>query len=105
VLSRKSGTRLRRQLNSLGQEAVLRRHAVRKCGGERAIINLGAAFSSFFKKCVRYPWFKKKGGTGSFCAANQAGKPRMDGQRTALPIAGAFFLNAAGLTPGHGTFQ
>jgi putative transposase len=78
---------------------------VRKRGGEQAIINLGAAFRSFFKKRARYPWFKKKGGQGSFCAAIQPGKPRMDGQRIALPIAGTFFLNAAGLTPGHGTFH
>lgn len=43
---------------------------VTKCAPEQAISDLGAAFSSFFKKKSCYPRFKKKGFTASYYLAN-----------------------------------
>ena len=61
---------------------------VTKCAAQEAIIDLGAAFDSFFAKRGRYPRFKKKGGRESFCAANEAGTFRTDGRRLRLPVVG-----------------
>ena len=52
---------------------------VTKCAVQEAIIDLGVAFNSFFEKRGRYPRFKKKGVSDSFCAANEAGAFRADG--------------------------
>src|SRR5262249_41428524 len=53
-----------------------------------AIIHLGSAFRSFFEKCGLYPGFKSKSVRASFCAANEAGTFRADGNRIKLPVIG-----------------
>jgi len=88
VLPQPSDTRLRRQLNSLKREQFPWMFDVTKCAVQEAIIDLGAAFGSFFERRGRYPRFKKKGGRDSFCAANEAGTFRVDGQRIKLPVIG-----------------
>jgi putative transposase len=42
----------------------------------------------FFEKRGRYPRFKRKDGRASFCAANEAGTFRADGERIKLPVIG-----------------
>ncbi len=79
---------LRRQLNGLKREQFPWMFDVTKCAVQEAIIDLGAAFRSFFEKRGRYPRFKKKGVRDSFCAANEAGTFRVDGKRIKLPIVG-----------------
>jgi putative transposase len=88
VLPQPSDTSLRRQLNSLKREQFPWMFDVTKCAVQEAIIDLGAAFRSFFERRGRYPRFKKKGGRDSFCAANEAGTFRVDGQRIKLPVIG-----------------
>ncbi|MDL2410973.1 transposase, partial [Rhizobium calliandrae] len=88
VLPQPSDTRLRRQLNSLKREQFPWMFDVTKCAVQEAIIDLGAAFGSFFEGRGRYRRFKKKGGRDSFCAANEAGTFRVDGQRIKLPVIG-----------------
>jgi len=58
-----------------------------KCAVQEAIIGLGAAFRAFFEKRGRYPRFKRKNDQPSFCAANEVGTFRVDGQRI-LPVIG-----------------
>jgi len=79
---------LRRQLNSLKREQFPWMFDVTKCAAQEATIDLGAAFRSLFEKRWRYPRFKKKGVRDSFCAANEAGTLRTDGQRVKLPVVG-----------------
>ena len=55
---------------------------------QEAIIDLGGAFRAFFEKRGRYPRFKKKGVRDSFCAANEAGTFRTDGEKIKLPVVG-----------------
>ena len=83
-----SEARLRRQLNRIKREQFPWMYDVTKCAAQEAIIDLGAAFDSFFAKRGRYPRFKKKGGRESFCAANEAGAFRADGRRLRLPVVG-----------------
>lgn len=83
-----SDAALRRQLNGLKREQFPWMFDVTKCAAQEAIIDLGAGFRSFFEKRGRYPRFKKKGGRDSFCAANEAGTFRVDGQRIKLPVVG-----------------
>lgn len=87
-LPQPSDAGLRRQLNGLKREQFPWMFDVTKCAVQEAIIDLGSAFRSFFEKRGRYPRFKKKGGRDSFCAANEAGTFRVDGQRIKLPIVG-----------------
>jgi putative transposase len=61
---------------------------VSKCVVQEAIIDLGTAFRAFFEKRGRYPKFKRKDGRASFCAANEAGTFRSDGERIKLPVIG-----------------
>lgn len=79
---------LRRQLNAAKREEFPWMFDVTKCAAQEAIIDLGAAFRSFFEKRGSYPRFKKKGVRDSFCAANEAGTFRTDGKRIKLPIVG-----------------
>ena len=83
-----SEARLRQQLNKIKRAQFPWTYAVTKCAAQEAIIDLGAAFDSFFAKRGRYPRFKKKGGRASFCAANEAGTFRADGRRIRLPVVG-----------------
>jgi putative transposase len=87
-LPQPSDASLRRQLNGLKREQFPWMFDVTKCAAQEAIIDLGAGFRSFFEKRGRYPRFKKKAGRDSFCAANEAGTFRVDGQRIKLPVAG-----------------
>jgi len=87
-LPQPSDAGLRRQLNSLKREQFPWMFDVTKCAVQEAIIDLGAGFRSFFEKWGRYPRFKKKGVRDSFCAANEAGTFRVDGQRIKLPLVG-----------------
>ena len=61
---------------------------VTKCAAQEAIIDLGSAFRSFFEKRGRYPRFKKKGASDSFCAANEVGTFRIEDRRIKLPVIG-----------------
>jgi putative transposase len=61
---------------------------VTKCAVQEAIIDLGSAFRAFFEKRGRYPRFKRKDDKASFCAANEAGTFRTDGERIKLPVIG-----------------
>ena len=83
-----SEARLRRQLNRIKRERFPWMFDVTKCAVQEAIIDLGVAFNSFFEKRGRYPRFKKKGVSDSFCAANEAGAFRADGRRIRLPVVG-----------------
>ena len=64
---------LRRDLNKVKREQFPWMYDVSKCVVQEAIIDLGAAFRTFFEKRGRYPRFKRKDGRASFCAANEAG--------------------------------
>ena len=83
-----SEARLRRQLNSIKRARFPWMYDVTKCAAQEAIIDLGAAFDSFFEKRGHYPRFKKKGARESFCAANEAGTFRTEGRRIRLPVVG-----------------
>jgi putative transposase len=83
-----SETSLRRQLNALKREQFLWMFDVTKCAVQEAVIDLGAAFRSFFEKRGAYPRFKKKGVHDSFCAANETGTFRCEGRRIRLPVIG-----------------
>jgi putative transposase len=79
---------LRRLLNSLKRSEYPWMYDVSKSVVQEAIIDLGTAFRAFFEKRGHYPQFKRKGGRSSFCAANEAGKFRTDGNRIKLPVIG-----------------
>jgi putative transposase len=79
---------LRRQLNSLKRSEYPWMYDVSKCVVQEAIIDLGTAFRAFFEKRGRYPRFKRKDGRASFCAANEVGTFRTDGERIKLPVIG-----------------
>ena len=83
-----SDASLRRQLNALKREQFPWMFDVTKCAAQEAIIDLGAAFRAFFEKRGKYPRFKKRGVHDSFCAANEAGKFRVEGRRIKLPVIG-----------------
>jgi putative transposase len=79
---------LRRQLNAMKRAQFPWMYDVSKCVVQEAIIDLGAAFRAFFEKRGRYPRFKRKDGRASFCAANEVGTFRADGERIKLPVIG-----------------
>lgn len=58
---------------------------VTKAAVQEAIIDLGGAFRASFARRGRYPRFKRKDDCQSFCAANEAGTSRVDGERIQLP--------------------
>ena len=60
----------------------------RKAAVQEAIIDLGSAFRAFFEKRGKYPRFKRKDDSTSFCAANEVGTFRADGDRIKLPVIG-----------------
>ena len=79
---------LRRQLNAIKRAEFPWMYDVSKCVVQEAIIDLGTAFRGFFEKRGRYPQFKRKDAKASFCAANEAGTFRVDGERIKLPVVG-----------------
>jgi putative transposase len=83
-----SDVSLRRQLNAIKREQFPWMFDVTKCAVQEAIIDLGAAFRAFFEKRGRYPRFKCKDDKASFCAANETGTFRTDGERIKLPVIG-----------------
>ncbi|MDL2410986.1 transposase, partial [Rhizobium calliandrae] len=79
---------MRRQLNGVKREQFPWMFDVTKCAAQEAIIDLGGAFRAFFEKRGKYPRFKKRGQGDSFCAANESGTFRADGNRIKLPVVG-----------------
>ncbi|MFM8799845.1 MAG: RNA-guided endonuclease InsQ/TnpB family protein [Tagaea sp.] len=79
---------LRRRLNEIKRATFPWMFGVTKCAAQEAIIDLGSAFRSFFEKRGRYPRFKKKGASDSFCAANEVGTFRIEDRRIKLPVIG-----------------
>lgn len=79
---------LRRQLNAIKRAEFPWMFDVTKCAVQEAIIDLGTSFRAFFEKRGKYPRCKKKGERTSFCAANEVGTFRADGQRIKLPVIG-----------------
>ncbi|WP_210756722.1 hypothetical protein [Caldichromatium japonicum] len=59
---------------------------VTKCAPQLAIIQLGAAFKSFFADRARYPTFRKKGGHDRFTLTND--QVNIDGCRIRIPNLG-----------------
>ncbi len=94
---------LRKSLNAVKREQFPWMFEVTKCAAQESIINLGVAFSNFFRDCkkpkaqgrARYPRPKKKGVHDSFCAANEAGTFRCEGKRIKLPVIGWVRLREA----------
>jgi putative transposase len=81
-------TALRRQLNAAKRESFPWMYDVGKAAVQEAIIDLGSAFRAFFEKRGKYPRFKRKDDRASFCAANEVGTFRADGDRIKLPVIG-----------------
>ena len=81
-------TALRRQLNAAKRESFPWMYDVGKAAVQEAIIDLGSAFRAFFEKRGKYPRFKRKDDRASFCAANEVGTFRPDGERIKLPVIG-----------------
>jgi putative transposase len=81
-------TALRRQLNAAKRESFPWMYDVGKAAVQEAIIDLGSAFRAFFEKRGKYPRFKRKDDRASFCAANEVGTFRADGERIKLPVIG-----------------
>lgn len=79
---------LRKQLNAIKRDRFPWMYDVGKTAVQEAIIDLGAAFRGFFEKRGKYPRFKRKTDKPSFCAANEAGTFRADGNRIKLPVIG-----------------
>jgi putative transposase len=79
---------LRRQLNALKREQFPWYFDVTKCAAQEAVIDVGMAFKAFFAKRGKYPQFKRKDGKASFCAANEVGTFRCDGEKIKLPVIG-----------------
>ncbi len=91
-----SDAALRKRLNAAKREQFPWMFEVTKCAPQESIINLGVAFTNFFRDHkkptaqghARYPRPKKKGVHDSFCAANEAGTFRCEGKRIKLPVIG-----------------
>lgn len=79
---------LRRDLNAIKRAQFPWMFDVTKCAVQEAIIDLGAAFRSFFEKRGKYPVFKNRDSRKSFCAANEVGTFRVEGRRIKLPVIG-----------------
>lgn len=79
---------LRKQLNAIKRDEFPWMYDVSKTAPQEAIIDLGAAFQSFFAKRGRYPRFKNRDSRKSFCAANCAGSFVASGKRIKLPVIG-----------------
>src|SRR5262245_9347812 len=79
---------LRRQLNAIKRAQFPWMYDVSKAVVQESIIDLGTAFRAFFEKRGRYPRFKRKDDRTSFCAANEAGTFRADGNCIKLPMIG-----------------
>lgn len=77
---------LRKQLNSIKAVEFPWMSEVTKCSPQMAIIQLGDAFSRFFKGQNAYPAFKKKGIHDSFTLSND--QFRVEGSRIRIPNLG-----------------
>jgi putative transposase len=83
-----SDVSLRRDLNAIKREQFPWMYDVTKAAVQEAIIDLGAAFRAFFEKRAEYPQRKRKDDKPSFCAANECGTFRVDGEQIKLPVIG-----------------
>src|SRR5262245_41113326 len=81
-------TSLRRELNKLKREKFPWMYDVTKAAVQEAFFELGLAFGAVFVKRGRYPRFKRTDGKACFCAANEAGTFRAEGERIKLPVIG-----------------
>ncbi len=79
---------LRHDLNAAERSLYPWMLEVIKCAMQEAVIDLGAAFRSFFDKRGRYPRFKRRDVRDGFCAANEIGKSVCDGRPIKLPRVG-----------------
>jgi putative transposase len=77
---------LRRELNQVKRTVFPWMGEVTKCAPQEAIINLGAAFTAFFRGRAKYPRFKKRGIHDSFKVS--AGTFTVAGDRVRLPRIG-----------------
>jgi putative transposase len=77
---------LRKQLNAIKAVEFPWMSDVTKCSPQMAIIQLGDAFSRFFKGQNAYPTFKKKGIHDSFTLSND--QFRIEGSRLRIPNLG-----------------
>ncbi len=77
---------LRKQLNAIKAVEFPWMSDVTKCSPQMAIIQLGDAFSRFFKGQNAYPTFKKKGIHDSFTLSND--QFRIEGSRIRIPNLG-----------------
>ena len=62
--------KLKKELNQLKKKEFPWMSEVTKCAPEQALIDLGRAFTNFFRKISKYPKFKKKGLHDSFYLSN-----------------------------------
>ena len=91
---------LRRELTAIKRAHFPWMYDVSKCVVQEAVIDLGAAFRSFFEGRGAYPRFKSREGKPSFCAATASGALRADGQRIQLPVIGWVRMREAVRFPG-----
>ena len=92
---------LRRDLNALKRSLYPWMLEVTKCAVQEAVIDLGAAFRSFFDRRGRYPRFKRRGVRDGFCAANEVWNSVCDGRRIKLPRVGSVRMREALRFPGQ----
>lgn len=78
-LKKPTSNALDKKLNSIKLEKFPWMYSVPSCVAQRAVANVGAAFSRFFAGKAKYPKFKKKKHSGSFYLSNCA--MRLDGSR------------------------
>lgn len=83
ITSAPNNQSLRKQLNSIKKKDFPWMLEVTKYAPQQAIMNLGEAFSRFFKKNSQYPQFKKKYKNDSFYLGNDVFK--IDGFNLQLP--------------------
>ncbi len=74
-----SANQLKKQFNQIKRQQFPWIYEVTKCAAEHAFVNLGSAFTRFFKKQARYPQFKKKGEDDAFYVSND--KFKLEGDR------------------------
>ncbi len=83
---RPSQMALRRQLNAIKLEQFPWMTEVTKCAPQMAIVQLGVAFSRFFKQQSAYPKFRRKGKDDRFTLSNDQFKVEKD--RIRIPLLG-----------------
>jgi putative transposase len=80
------GYSLHKAFNAVRREKFPWTYDVSKDCTAQPFANLDRAFQLLFKKVMKYPRFKKKGGKDSFYASNA--KTHFDGKRVKLPVIG-----------------